>query len=292
MTLIDAAPAFLQLYAAGGQALCGTVPEREGPRLPRLHLRRIAGLALLRTLLPVLLVGLLALLAGGCAAQPANGAAGNTIAVNRNAAGTGVELIVVLTVISISPALLMMMTSFTRIVVVLGLLRNAIGVPQLPPNQVLLGLALFLTVFIMAPQWQAINTNALQPYMRGDITETQALDAGQKPIRDFMLRQTREQDLALFVKLSSNKQPNTIDDVPTYVIIPAFMISELKTAFQMGFILFVPFLIIDLVVSSALLAMGMMMLPPTVVSLPFKILLFVLTNGWYLIAGSLVGSFG
>jgi flagellar biosynthesis protein FliP len=289
--LIDAAPAFLQLYAAGGHALCGTVSEHEGPRLQGLHLRRIAGLTALRALLPVLLVALLALLTGGCAAQPANGAAGSVVA-NRNAAGTGVELIVVLTIISISPALLMMMTSFTRIVVVLGLLRNAIGVPQLPPNQVLLGLALFLTVFIMAPQWQAINTTALQPYMHGDINETQALDAGQKPIRDFMLRQTREQDLALFVKLSTNKQPNTIDDVPTYVIIPAFMISELKTAFQMGFILFVPFLIIDLVVSSALLAMGMMMLPPTVVSLPFKILLFVLTNGWYLIAGSLVGSFG
>jgi flagellar biosynthetic protein FliP len=186
----------------------------------------------------------------------------------------------------------MMVTSFTRIVVVLSLLRNAIGVPQLPPNQVMIGLALFLTVFVMAPQWQAINRDAVQPYLRGEIVEAEAFNRGQKPIRDFMLRQTREQDLALFVRLAGTAQPNTVDDVPTYVVIPAFIISELKTAFQMGFILFVPFLIIDIVVSSALLSMGMMMLPPTVVSLPFKILLFVLVNGWYLIAGSLVRSFG
>jgi flagellar biosynthetic protein FliP len=289
--LADAAPVLLQLCAAAPASALGTLPERPERPLPQIRLPQLAGFAAARVLLPVVIVGLTALLAAGCAAQPANGA-GGTVVVDRNATGTGVQLIIVLTLISISPALLMMMTSFTRIVVVLGLLRNAIGVPQLPPNQVLLGLALFLTVFIMAPQWQAINNTALQPYMQGKLTESQALDAGQKPIRDFMLRQTREQDLALFVKLSTNKQPNTIDDVPTYVIIPAFMISELKTAFQMGFILFVPFLIIDLVVSSALLAMGMMMLPPTVVSLPFKILLFVLTNGWYLIAGSLVGSFG
>ena len=291
MILADAAPAFLQLYIAGPAAAVAALPERAERPLPRIRLPRLAGFAAARLLVPVAMVGLTALLAAGCAAQPANGA-GGTVVVDRNTTGTGVQLLIVLTLISISPALLMMMTSFTRIVVVLGLLRNAIGVPQLPPNQVLIGLALFLTIFIMAPQWQAINNTALQPYMQGKLTESQALDTGQKPIRDFMLRQTREQDLALFVKLSTNKQPNTIDDVPTYVIIPAFMISELKTAFQMGFILFVPFLIIDLVVSSALLAMGMMMLPPTVVSLPFKILLFVLTNGWYLIAGSLVGSFG
>jgi len=238
--------------------------------------------------LGVLLIATLAL--SGCAQQQADGS--TTIGANRGSASTGVALIAILTVISISPALLMMVTSFTRIVVVLSLLRNAIGVPQLPPNQVLLGLALFLSVFIMAPQWQAINRDALQPYMHGEIAEGEAFNRGQQPIRQFMLRQTREADLALFIRLAGQQRPNSIDDVQTYVIIPAFIISELKTAFQMGFILFVPFLIIDLVVSSALLAMGMMMLPPTVVSLPFKLLLFVLVNGWYLIAGSLVASFG
>jgi flagellar biosynthetic protein FliP len=235
----------------------------------------------------ILAVGLLA--AGGCVQQP-DGT--TTVNANQGAASTGVALMGLLTVLTITPALLMMVTSFTRIVVVLSLLRNAIGVPQLPPNQVMLGLALFLTVFVMAPQWQAINRDAVQPYLRGEILEAEAFNRGQQPIRLFMLRQTREQDLALFVRLSGSAQPNTIDDVPTYVVIPAFIISELKTAFQMGFILFVPFLIIDIIVSSALLSMGMMMLPPTVVSLPFKILLFVLVNGWYLIAGSLVRSFG
>jgi flagellar biosynthetic protein FliP len=228
--------------------------------------------------------------AGGCVQQQADGT--TTVGANPGAAGTGVALMLLLTVITITPALLMMVTSFTRIVVVLSLLRNAIGVPQLPPNQILLGLALFLTMFIMAPQWQAINRDAIQPYMRGEIAEAEAFERGQQPIRQFMLRQTREQDLGLFVRLSGQPQPDTVDDVPTYVVIPAFIISELKTAFQMGFILFVPFLIIDIVVSSALLSMGMMMLPPMVVSLPFKILLFVLVNGWFLIAGSLVRSFG
>jgi len=233
----------------------------------------------------------LALLAAGCATQPTGAGAGGQPATTVNTTSTGVALLGLLTVISLTPALLVMVTSFTRIVVVLSLLRNAIGVPQLPPNQIMLGLALFLTVFVMAPQWQAINADALQPFLRGELTEAQAFEKGHQPIRQFMLRQTREQDLALFVKLSGRPQPNTIDDVPTFVVIPAFIISELKTAFLMGFILFVPFLIIDLVVSSALLAMGMMMLPPMVVSLPFKILLFVLVNGWYLIAGSLVNSF-
>jgi flagellar biosynthetic protein FliP len=234
----------------------------------------------------------LALLAVGCAAQPAGAQPGAQPATTTvNTTSTGVALLGLLTVISLTPALLVMVTSFTRIVVVLSLLRNAIGVPQLPPNQIMLGLALFLTIFVMAPQWQAINNDALQPYLRGELTEARAFEKGHQPIRQFMLKQTREQDLALFVKLSGRPQPNTIDDVPTFVVIPAFIISELKTAFLMGFILFVPFLIIDLVVSSALLAMGMMMLPPMVVSLPFKILLFVLVNGWYLIAGSLVSSF-
>ncbi len=228
------------------------------------------------------------LMAGGCVQQPGGA---TTINGGQGATGTGVAMLLMLTVLTITPALLMMVTSFTRIVVVLGLLRNAIGVPQLPPNQIMLGLALFLTVFIMAPQWQAINRDAVQPYLRGEILEAEAFNRGQQPIRQFMLKQTREQDLALFVRLSGAAQPETVEDVPTFVVIPAFIISELKTAFQMGFILFVPFLIIDIVVSSALLSMGMMMLPPSVVSLPFKILLFVLVNGWFLIAGSLVRSF-
>lgn len=242
-----------------------------------------------RLLLTALVFGSALLLTGACAVQPDGTAPANP---NQGTTTTGVALMGLLTVITMAPALLMMVTSFTRIVVVLSLLRNAIGVPQLPPNQILLGLALFLTVFVMAPQWQAINRDAVQPYLRGEILEAEAFKRGEQPIRGFMLKQTREQDLALFVKLSGGARPNTIDDVPTYVVIPAFIISELKTAFQMGFILFVPFLIIDLVVSSALLSMGMMMLPPMVVSLPFKILLFVLVNGWYLIAGSLVKSFG
>ncbi len=211
---------------------------------------------------------------------------------SNGSSSAAVGLIVVLTVIALAPAFLIMVTAFTRIVVVLSLLRNALGIPSLPPNQVLLGLALFLTVFVMAPQLKTINSTALQPYLDGKLSQSQALDIGQKPVRAFMLRQTREQDLALFVKMASTEKPRTIDDVPTYVIIPAFILSELKTAFEMGFIIFVPFLIIDIVVSSALLSMGMMMLPPMVVSLPFKILLFVLVDGWYLVIGSLVKSFG
>jgi flagellar biosynthetic protein FliP len=174
---------------------------------------------------------------------------------------------------------------------VLSLVRNAIGIPNLPPNQVLIGLALFLTAFVMAPAIKQINDNAVQPYMNGTLSQQEAYTRGEAPLREFMFKQTREQDLGLFLKLSGQEKPENRDEVPTYVLVPAFTISELKTAFQMGFVMFVPFLIIDLVVSSALLSMGMMMLPPVVVSLPFKILLFVLADGWYLIVGSLVGSF-
>ncbi|MCC6237082.1 MAG: flagellar type III secretion system pore protein FliP [Dehalococcoidia bacterium] len=204
---------------------------------------------------------------------------------------TGVQLLVLLTVLSVAPAMLIMVTSFTRTILVLSLVRNAIGVPQLPPNQVLLGLAFLLTVFVMAPVWKVVNTEALQPYLAGQIPQAEAIKRAEGPVRKFMLAQTRESDLTLFVNLSREARPNTVDDVPTYVVIPAFLVSELKTAFLMGFIIFVPFLVIDLVVSSALLAMGMMMLPPVVVSLPFKILLFVLVDGWGLIIGSLVSSF-
>ncbi len=201
------------------------------------------------------------------------------------------QIIGLLSVLSLAPALLVMVTSFTRIIIVLSLIRNAIGVPQLPPNQALVGLAIFLSVFVMAPVWKTANAQALQPYLDGQIEQGEALDRAEEPVRAFMLNQVRSQDLDLFVRMARIEQPRNPDDLPTYVLVPAFIVSELKTAFQMGFMIFVPFLIIDIVVSSALLSMGMMMLPPVVISLPFKILLFVLVDGWYLVIGSLVGSF-
>ena len=241
-------------------------------------------------------VALLALLAAGCVAADGTTAIadvglGGTDGQATTGAATGVQLLMLLTVLSVAPALLVMVTSFTRIIIVLSLVRNAMGVPQLPPNQVLLGIAFLLTVFVMAPVWKTVNEQALQPYLAGTLDQTEALAVAEVPVRRFMLAQTRESDLALFVSLSTEERPETVDDVPTYVVIPSFIISELKTAFLMGFIIFVPFLVIDIVVSSALLSMGMMMLPPVVISLPFKILLFVLVDGWGLIVGSLVSSF-
>lgn len=242
-------------------------------------------------LAPALLA--LTVLASGCVA--ADGTATVPGAGGQLPGGTtpaaGVQLLVLMTVLSLAPALLVMVTSFTRIVIVLSLVRNAVGVPQLPPNQVLVGIAFLLTVFIMAPVWKTVNEGALQPYVAGSMSQGDAVRTAEGPVRAFMLEQTRESDLALFVSMSQDTRPNTVADVPTYVVIPAFLLSELKTAFQMGFIIFVPFLIIDIVVSSALLSMGMMMLPPAVVSLPFKILLFILVDGWALILGSLVTSF-
>ncbi|MEX2375664.1 MAG: flagellar type III secretion system pore protein FliP [Dehalococcoidia bacterium] len=204
---------------------------------------------------------------------------------------TGVQLLLLLTTLSLAPALLIMVTSFTRIIIVLSLVRNAVGVPQLPPNQVLIGIGFLLTVFVMAPVWTTVNADALQPYLAGEIDQSEAFARAEGPLRTFMLAQTRESDLELFVGLSQDTRPASVDEVPTYVVVPSFIVSELKTAFLMGFIIFIPFLVIDIVVSSALLSMGMMMLPPVVVSLPFKILLFVLVDGWALIIGSLVGSF-
>lgn len=242
----------------------------------------------------ILLAALVALLGSGCVAADGSvtvaGATPAAATAEGNSA-SGVQLLVLLTVLSVAPALLVMVTSFTRIVIVLALVRNAIGVPSLPPNQVLLGIAFLLTVFVMAPVWTTVNDDALQPYLAGSLPQADAIQRAETPLREFMLRQTRESDLELFVGLSRDTRPETVDDVPTYVVIPAFLLSELKTAFQMGFIVFVPFLVIDIVVSSALLSMGMMMLPPAVVSLPFKILLFVLVDGWALIIGSLVSSF-
>ena len=201
------------------------------------------------------------------------------------------QLLVLLTVLSLAPAILMMLTSFTRIVVVLAILRQAMGTQQMPSNQILIGLALFLTFFIMTPVWQKVNSDALQPYMNEEISTQQAFDKAADPIRDFMLRQTREKDMELFIKISGGKKPEKQADVSLTTLIPAFVISELKTAFQIGFLIYIPFLVIDMVVASILLSMGMMMLPPIMISLPFKLLLFVLVDGWYLIIGSLVQSF-
>jgi len=201
------------------------------------------------------------------------------------------QLLIMLTVLTLAPSILILITSFTRIVIVLGFLRSSLATQQIPPNQVLIGLAIFLTIFIMAPTWTKVNSEGLQPYMKGQITEQEAFSRGMEPIRTFMFKQTREKDLALFVKMSNLPRPKNFADIPNYVLIPGFVISELKTAFQIGFIIFIPFLVIDMVVASALMSMGMMMLPPMMISLPFKILLFILVDGWNLVIQSLMMSF-
>lgn len=193
--------------------------------------------------------------------------------------------------ISLIPAILFTVTGFTRILIVLGFIRNALGTQSTPPNQVLVGIALFLTLFVMAPTINEIKKDAYVPLQHHQIDTAQALQRGQEPLRQFMFKQTRTRDLSLFVSLAHIKPPKTRADIPTYVLIPAFIMSELKTAFQIGFLIFLPFLIIDLIVSSTLMSMGMIMLPPTFISLPFKILLFVLVDGWDLITHSLVASF-
>lgn len=201
------------------------------------------------------------------------------------------QVVALLTVLSLAPAILILMTSFTRLVVAFSFLKHALGTQQVPPGQIIVGLALFLTVFIMMPVWQQVNNNALQPYLNEEISEAEAFEAAMHPVRQFMFKQTREKDLAMFVKTARLDKPNVPQDVPTSVLIPAFVVSELKTAFIIGFIVYVPFLIIDMVVASVLLSMGMMMLPPFMISLPFKLMLFVLVDGWHLIVGSLVRSF-
>jgi flagellar biosynthetic protein FliP len=202
------------------------------------------------------------------------------------------QIIFLLTVLTVSPAILILTTSFTRVAVVLSFLRQALGTQQTPSNQVIAGMALFLTFFIMMPVWTEINTQALQPYLHDQISQQVALEKAVAPVHRFMMKQTREKDLTLFVDMSKMERPKTPQDVPLSVLIPSFVISELKTAFFIGFILYVPFLIIDMVVSSVLLSMGMMMLPPILISLPFKLMLFVLVDGWYLVVGSMVRSFG
>jgi len=201
------------------------------------------------------------------------------------------QILFLMTILSLAPAILILTTAFTRIVVVLHFLRQAMGTQQVPPSQVLIGLAMFLTFFVMAPTWSRVNTDALQPYLDKKISLEQAYEKGVEPVREFMLRQTREEDLALFVKLANVDKPKNRDDVPLHALIPAFAISELRIGFQIGFLLFIPFLVIDMVISSILLSMGMMMLPPVLISMPFKILLFILVDGWHLIVRSLLESF-
>lgn len=204
---------------------------------------------------------------------------------------TTLQILLLLTLLSLAPALLVMVTSFTRIVVVLSFLRQALGTQQTPPNQVLVGLALFLTLFVMSPVIDRVNNDAVQPLLSEKISQSEAISRAQAPIREFMLKQVREKDVALFVDIARIEAPKSPSDLPMSVVIPAFMISELRIAFQIGFLIYLPFLIIDIAVASILLSMGMLMLPPVLVSLPFKLILFVLADGWYLIVGSLVKSF-
>lgn len=204
---------------------------------------------------------------------------------------SALSLLLIITVLSVAPGILVLMTSFTRIVIVLGFVRTSLGTQSMPPNQVLIGLAMFLTFFIMAPTISSVNEVALQPYLKGEITQTQALTKAADPMKKFMFKQTREKDLELFMKYTKAETPKTYSDIPITVMVPAYALSELRTSFQMGFMIFIPFLIIDMVVASTLMAMGMMMLPPVMISLPFKILLFVLVDGWYLIVKSLLLSF-
>jgi len=204
---------------------------------------------------------------------------------------SALSLLLLITVLSLAPAILVLMTSFTRIVIVLGFVRTSLGTQQMPPNQVLIGLALFMTLFVMAPTFSQVNETALKPYLAGEISQTDALEKAAVPMKEFMYKHTREKDLLLFMKYTKTEKPATFEDIPITVLVPAYAISELKTAFQMGFMIFIPFLVIDMVVASVLMGMGMMMLPPVMISLPFKILLFVLVDGWYLVVKSLLGSF-
>ena len=201
------------------------------------------------------------------------------------------QVIAVLTLATIAPSILLMTTSFVRIVVIIGFLRNALATQNVPSNQVIVSLAVFLTFYIMAPYWSQANENGLQPYLAGQITQEEAITNVLEPMREFMFRQTRESDLALFVNLSDAERPESQEDVSTFTLIPAFMISELKTAFQIGFMLYVPFIVIDMIVATTLMSMGMMMLPPVMISLPFKILLFVMIDGWHLLIRSIIVSF-
>jgi flagellar biosynthetic protein FliP len=228
-------------------------------------------------------------------AKPGTSADDGTVSVKVNGPGgkpsSSIVTILLITVLSVAPAILLMCTSFTKIFVVLSLTRNALGLTAVPPNQVLAGLALFLSLFVMGPVLSDVNNQGVQPYLKGTKTQAVAFTDGSKPLREFMLNQTREEEIALFTKAAKKDAPKTRDDVPLTTLIPAFVISELRAAFIIGFVIYIPFLVIDLVVSASLMALGMMMLPPVTVSLPFKLLLFVLVNGWGLIITSLVASY-
>ena len=234
-------------------------------------------------------------LAVGCLLWPAlaKAAPGINLTLDGDEGGvsTSLQLLVLLTILSLAPSILIMMTSFTRIIIVLGFVRNALGTPSMPPNQVLVGVALFLSLFVMGPTFTQINDQAIQPLMNDKIDEKTALERAEAPIRAFMFEQVDQQDLSLFTDLSGEGRPATRADVPTRVLIPAFVLSELKTAFEIGFLILIPFLIIDMVIASTVMSMGMVMLPPVIISLPFKILLFVLVDGWHLVSESLVRGF-
>ncbi|NPA24534.1 MAG: flagellar type III secretion system pore protein FliP [Deltaproteobacteria bacterium] len=202
-----------------------------------------------------------------------------------------IQVLLLLTVLALAPSILVLMTSFTRLVIVFHFLRQAVGTQTMPPNQVLVGLSLFLTFFIMYPVFNRINHEAFQPYVAKEIGQQEALKRALEPMREFMFRQTSEKDLAMFISMSKTARPKTMADIPTHVLIPSFIISELKTAFQIGFLIYIPFLMLDMVVASVLLSMGMMMLPPVMISLPFKLILFVMADGWHLLVGSLMQSF-
>lgn len=210
---------------------------------------------------------------------------------NPEDVSTTLQILLLMTILALAPAILILMTSFTRIIVVFFFVRQALGTNQMPPNQLLIGLALFLTFFIMSPVLNSINKNALQPYMEEEISQKEAFQNAMEPLREFMIEQTAKVDLGLFMKISKMDKPNTVEDVPNSVLIPSFVISELRTAFQIGFVLYIPFLVIDMVVAGVLMSMGMMMLPPVMISLPFKILLFILVDGWNLLVGSVVNGF-
>lgn len=208
-----------------------------------------------------------------------------------NSVATTIRIIILLTVLSLAPAILILMTSFTRILVVLSFVRMGLATQQMPPNQVLISIALFMTFFIMAPVFSDVNDQALKPMMNNEISQEEAFDRAAVPMKEFMIKHTREKDLALFMGYGGYERPSTLEDIPLTALVPAFAISELKTAFQIGFFIFVPFLVIDMIVASVLMSMGMMMLPPVMIAMPFKILLFVLVDGWYLVVKSLLFSF-
>ena len=246
---------------------------------------------LLLALVALLALGTVAAHAAPAVPTPADPSLQIPLPGNNQDPGTNLSILGLFTLITIGPSLLIMMTGFTRILIVLGFLRNALGTPSIPPNQVLVGFSLFLTIFVMGPTFTQMNKTALQPYLAGKADAKTAILAAEKPLRTFMLKQTGRSELAMFVKLSRQKPPKNADELNLTTLVPAFMISEVKTAFQIGFLIYIPFLIIDLVVASTLMSMGMMMLPPAMISLPFKLLLFVLVDGWSLLAQNLVAGF-